>query len=84
MIDIPGDRKMQNVRKGVQSPQTEVHQMQTVRILADGSGWGHMEGWGWSMALTGGLVMISIIALVVWAVENHVRSEEDETEEADV
>ncbi len=68
MIDPPGDRKMKNVRKGVQSPGRKVHQMQTVRILADAGGWAHMGGWGWSMALTGGLVMISIVALVVWTV----------------
>ena len=42
--------------------------MQTVRILADAGEWAHMGGWGWSMALTGGLVMISIVALVVWTV----------------
>ncbi|MCZ6504818.1 MAG: SHOCT domain-containing protein [Actinobacteria bacterium] len=42
--------------------------MQIVRILADAGGWAHMGGWGWSMALTGGLVMISIVALVVWTV----------------
>ena len=42
--------------------------MQIARILADAGGWAHMGGWGWSMALTGGLVMISIVVLVVWAV----------------
>ena len=42
--------------------------MQTGRIRAAASGWEHMEGWGWTMALTSGLVMISIVALVVWTV----------------
>lgn len=42
--------------------------MQTVRILADASRWAHMGGWGWTMALMSGLVIISIVALVVWTV----------------
>ena len=41
--------------------------MQTVRILVDAGGWGHMGGWGRSTASMGWLVMISIVALVVWA-----------------
>ena len=65
---MPDDRQMQKRKKRVQNPERKVHQMQTIRILADTSGWGHMEGWGWGMAWMGWLVMISIVVLVIWAV----------------
>ena len=40
-----------------------------IPLFFDTDGWGHMGGgWGWGMAIMGSLVMISIIALVVWAI----------------
>ena len=37
-------------------------------LLADASGFGHMDGFGWSMMGMGWLVMLVIIGFVVWAV----------------
>ena len=40
----------------------------------DGDGWGHMGGgWGWSMAIMGMLLMISLVALVIWAIVSSSR-----------
>ena len=45
-----------------------------VPLFSDNDGWGHMgAGWGWGMAVMGLLVMISIIALVVWAIVSSSR-----------
>jgi len=37
-------------------------------FLADSSGWGHMDGWGWGWMVVGPLFMAALIGLVVWAV----------------
>lgn len=37
-----------------------------VPALADVDGWGHMGGWGWGMAMFGGLFMALIVVLVAW------------------
>ena len=37
-------------------------------VLEDASGWGHMGGWGWGMAIMGGLFMTSVVILAGWLV----------------
>lgn len=37
-------------------------------VLADANGWGHMGGWGWGMAIMGGLFMASVVLLAGWLV----------------
>jgi len=40
----------------------------------DSDRWGHMGGgWGWGMAAMGWLVMISVLALVIWAIVSSSR-----------
>ena len=43
-------------------------------LVLDIDGWGHMGGgWGWGMAVMGLVMMISVIALVVWAIVSSSR-----------
>ena len=45
-----------------------------ILLIFDGDGWGHMGGgWGWGMAIMGMLMMISIVALVIWAIVSFSR-----------
>ena len=37
-------------------------------LFADARGFGHMDGFGWSMMAMGWLVMLAIIGLIVWVV----------------
>lgn len=37
-------------------------------VTADPGGWDHMGGWGWSMAITGWVVMALLVTLVIWAI----------------
>ncbi|HSF86364.1 MAG TPA: SHOCT domain-containing protein [Acidimicrobiia bacterium] len=39
-----------------------------VPLLADAGDWDHMGGWGWGMAITGWVFMLSLIALAGWAI----------------
>ena len=36
--------------------------------LADPSDWGHMDGWGWGMAVFGWLLLTLMVVLVAWVV----------------
>lgn len=44
---------------------------QTARyVIADASDFGHMSGWGWGWMIGGWLMMISVVALIAWAVRS--------------
>ena len=45
---------------------TDISAMQT--LFADARGFGHMDGFGWSMMAMAWLVMLAIIGLLVWVV----------------
>jgi putative membrane protein len=45
-------------------------------VLADHGDWGHMDGWGWGMAMFGWLFMALIIVLVAWLIWTTTRSGE--------
>lgn len=35
--------------------------------------WGHMDGWGWGMAIFGLVFMAAIVGLVVWLITTTIR-----------
>jgi putative membrane protein len=37
-------------------------------LFADADGFGHMDGFGWSMMTMGWLFMVAVVGLIVWAV----------------
>jgi putative membrane protein len=55
-------------------------------LFADARGFGHMDGFGWSMMAIAWLVMLAIIGLIVWVVvqaaSGSSRSDSDPTESA--
>jgi uncharacterized membrane protein len=57
--------------------------MEMIFVIADAGNWGHMGNWGWGMAWFGMVMMISIIALVIWAVVYSARRPDDKTPRAD-
>jgi putative membrane protein len=42
--------------------------LNTPPLFADTGGFGHMDGFGWGMMAMGWVFMLSIVALIVWAV----------------
>ena len=50
--------------------------------LDDPRYWGHMDGWGWGMAVAGGLMMLALVALIaslVWSTARAPRPTQAET-----
>ena len=43
--------------------------------IADGAGWGHMDGWGWSGMMIGWVLMAVLVAIVAWALVGTGRPE---------
>ena len=41
-----------------------------VTVLADPHGWGHMNGWGWGMAVFGWVFMALVVVAIVWLVRS--------------
>lgn len=41
--------------------------------IADGAGWGHMDGWGWSGMMIGWVLMAVLVAAVAWALVGNGR-----------
>lgn len=42
-------------------------------VLADPADWGHMDGWGWGMAVFGWLFLALVVVLVAWVVWAAIR-----------
>lgn len=45
-------------------------------VMAQMRDWGHMTGWGWSMAIFGWVFMALVLGLVVWLVTSAIRRSE--------
>ncbi|HSQ37612.1 MAG TPA: SHOCT domain-containing protein [Acidimicrobiia bacterium] len=42
-------------------------------VSADPGDWGHMDGWGWDMAVSGWLFLALIVVLVAWLIWSTTR-----------
>lgn len=42
-------------------------------VVADGAGWNHMGGWGWTGMMIGWVLLAVLVAIVAWALLGNLR-----------